>query len=169
MFLRRKSKHARGVGYSYWHLCETVRTARGPRQRIVASLGKLDQAQVSSLKAGWDNLPAGRETVAWAQVAALLTIARFCAQPSELGVADETTALDELLGVDPALVNDARLYRALDQLGRHLGQYPAAAAIIRAEVLRDEQGQAGGLQITSALALLAKMVPPPGIEPGYDV
>ena len=204
MFLRRKTKKARGVDYSYWHLCETVRTARGPRQRVVASLGKLDAAEVAGLRGGWDDLPAllrgevpaprtataefpelgsttsckrptpdatapvppalweqvdvrglrvertrdfgesylglalwhrleldallarllptGRESVAWSQVAALLTVARFCAQRSELGVAEhwyDTTALDELLGVDTALVNDARLYRALDQLGQH--------------------------------------------------
>jgi transposase len=31
----------------------------------------------------------------------------------------DTTALDDLLGVDTNLVNDARLYRALDQLGAH--------------------------------------------------
>jgi hypothetical protein len=198
VFLRRKTKKARGVGYSYWHLCETVRTARGPRQRVVASLGKLDAAEAAGLRGGWDDLPAllrgeepalrasaaelpgfgpaapggnaspppaqweqvdvrglrvertrdfgesylglalwhrlkldellarllpaGREAVGWSQVAALLTIARFCAQRSELGVAEhwyDTTALDDLLGIDPALVNDARLYRALDQLGRH--------------------------------------------------
>ena len=204
MFLRRKTKKARGVGYSYWHLCETVRTARGPRQRVVASLGKLDPAEVAGLRGGWDDLPAllrgevpaprpataelpllgpatsgeratpaaaspvpparweqvdvrglrvertrdfgesylglalwhrlklddllarllpaGRESVAWSQVAALLTVARFCAQRSELGVAEhwyDTTALDDLLGVDTTLVNDARLYRALDQLGLH--------------------------------------------------
>ena len=192
MFLRRKNKQVRGVGYSYWNLCETVRTARGPRQRVVASLGKLDEAQIAGLKGGWDDLPAllrgevparqpvtghlpgfepagappaqweqvdvrglrvertrdfgesylalalwhrlkldellagllpaGREAVAWSQVAALLTIARFFAQRSELAVAEhwyDTTALDDLLGIDTALVNDARLYRALDQLGQH--------------------------------------------------
>jgi transposase len=190
MFLRRKSKSARGVGYSYWHLCETVRTARGPRQRVVASLGKLDEAEQAGWRGGWDDLPAllrgerprlrpttaplpgftadaaprweqadlgalrversrdfgecylvlslwhrlgldellaellpaGRESVGWAHVAALLTVARFCAQRSELGVAEhwyDTTALDDLLGVDTALVNDDRLYRALDHLGRH--------------------------------------------------
>ena len=67
-------------------------------------------------------LPAGRESVAWSQVAALPTVAGFCAQRSELGVAGhwyDTTALDDLLGIDTALVNDARLYRALDQLGQH--------------------------------------------------
>ena len=194
MFLRRKNKKYRGVGYSYWHLCETVRTARGPRQRVVASLGKLDETELAGLRGGWDELPAllrgdapsprattadlpgfapavtaappaqweqadvrglrvertrdfgesylglalwprlkldellarllpaGRESVAWSQVAALLTIARFCAQRSELGVAEhwyDTTALDDLLGVDSGLVNDARLYRALDHLGQH--------------------------------------------------
>jgi transposase len=195
MFLRRKSKKYRGVGYSYWHLCETVRTARGPRQRVVASLGKLDEAEVAGLRSGWDDLPAllrgegperraittvlpslatatapwpapaqweqvdvrglrvertrdfgesylglalwhrlkldellrrllpaGDEAVEWSQVAALLTVARFCGQRSELGVAEhwyDTTALDDLLGVDTALVNDARLYRALDHLGKN--------------------------------------------------
>ena len=203
MFLRRKTKSARGVGYSYWHLCRTVRTARGPRQQVVASLGKLDESEQAALRGGWDDLPgllrgetppprvvtaplpglgspteadsgsssamanpasrwepadlralrversrdfgecylalslwhrlgldallaellpAGREQVGWAHTAALLTVARFCAQRSELGVAEhwyETTALDDLLGVDPASVNDDRLYRALDQLGAH--------------------------------------------------
>ena len=191
MFLRRKDKQVRGVGYSYWSLCETVRTARGPRQRVVASLGKLEEAQLPGLRGGWADLtallrgeeltvpatqpplpgfaptesaqqweqvdvqglrverardfgepylalalwhrlgldrllaellPAGRESVQWAQVAALLTVARFCAQRSELGVAEhwyDTTALDDLLGVDSALVNDARLYRALDHIGAH--------------------------------------------------
>jgi transposase len=60
--------------------------------------------------------------VAWSHVAALLTVARFCAQRSELGVAEhwyDTTALDDLLGVDTRQVNEARLYRALDQLIEH--------------------------------------------------
>ena len=193
MFLRRKNKKYRGVGYSYWHLCETVRTARGPRQRVVASLGKLDEVEVAGLRDGWNDLPAllrgevperravtaalpgvgapaapapaqweqvdvrglrvertrdfgesylglalwhrlkldellrrllpaGDEAVEWSQVAALLTVARFCGQRSELGVAEhwyDTTALDDLLGVDTARVNDARLYRALDHLGQN--------------------------------------------------
>ena len=192
MFLRRKNKTSRGVGYSYWSLCETYRTDRGPRQRVVASLGKLDEAEAAGLSPDWGNLsallsgepvpkpaqtpclpglapavtpaprweqvdvrgvrvertrdfgevylglalwrrlkldellltllPAGREAVEWARVAALLTIARFCAQRSELGIAEhwyETTALDDLLGVAPERVNDDRLYRALDELGEH--------------------------------------------------
>jgi hypothetical protein len=58
MFVRRKSKPVRGVGYSYWHLCRTVRTARGPRQQVVASLGKLDERELTGLRSGWDDLPA---------------------------------------------------------------------------------------------------------------
>jgi hypothetical protein len=58
MFLRRKNKTVRGVGYSYWHLCETVRTARGPRQRVVASLGKLDGSDAANWRDQWDDLPA---------------------------------------------------------------------------------------------------------------
>lgn len=193
MFLRRKTKSVRGVGYSYWHLCRTVRTAKGPRQQVVASLGKLDERELAAMQGGWDDLPAllrgeqpapatrtpplpglglpdappaprleqvdlrslrversrdfgqtylalslwhrldlhrlladllpqGRESVAWAHVAALLTIARFCGQPSELGVAEQwfdTTALDDLLGLDTAQINDDRLYRGLDHLARH--------------------------------------------------
>src|SRR5271155_4187298 len=42
MFLRRNRKRAGGEAYEYWTLCEAVRTERGPRQRIVATLGKLD-------------------------------------------------------------------------------------------------------------------------------
>ena len=164
MFLRRETKSARSVGYSYWHVCWTVRMARGPRQHVVASLGELDQSELTALRGGWGDLPAllrgespparpltaplpglgssgdaadssgsasrwepadlralrversrdfgesylalslwhrlgldvlltgllpaGREHVGWAHTAALLTVARFCAQRSELGVAE---------------------------------------------------------------------------------
>ena len=56
MFLRKKSKSAAGENYEYWNLCETVRTAKGPRQRIVATLGKLDEREVRS--GGWENVEA---------------------------------------------------------------------------------------------------------------
>jgi transposase len=41
MFLRRNTKKKGGVDYDCWTLVESVRTARGPRQRIVATIGKL--------------------------------------------------------------------------------------------------------------------------------
>jgi transposase len=183
MFLRKKRRRRGGEDYTYWSLCEAVRTARGPRQRVVACLGKLDPAEVSG--GGWEGIGAllagrtpearasvrgvpsesgtrweqvdvsrvqvertrdfgevylalalwrrlkldalltsllgsGRESVDWATVASVLVAARFCAQRSELSLAEhwyETTALEDLLGVPPALINDDRLYRALDVLG----------------------------------------------------
>jgi len=41
MYLRRHNKKAEGEHYEYWSLVESVRTARGPRQKIVAAIGKL--------------------------------------------------------------------------------------------------------------------------------
>ena len=41
MFLRRNKKKKGGVDYECWTLVESVRTTRGPRQRIVATIGKL--------------------------------------------------------------------------------------------------------------------------------
>ena len=156
MFLRKNRKSANGEVYEYWTLCETVRTELGPRQRVVATLGKLTE---QDLAAGWEDIEAllegrkpaprqillekakdtpnppsgtqwemadlanlsvervrefgsvylalalwrrlglhellselmdcGRETVAWAEVAALLTAGNFYGQASELGVAEE--------------------------------------------------------------------------------
>ena len=41
MFLRRHHRKKNGETYHYWTLVESVRTSRGPRQRTVATLGKL--------------------------------------------------------------------------------------------------------------------------------
>lgn len=41
MFLRRNRKNKNKETYEYWTLVESVRTSRGPRQRIVATIGKL--------------------------------------------------------------------------------------------------------------------------------
>lgn len=186
MFLRRNRKRAAGEAYEYWTLCEAVRTERGPRQRIVATLGKLepgaqeqaDWGDLDALLEGrraarqlsleqnaaecsapqWERvnvrgvrvertrefgevylglalwrrlglhrllgelIEAGRETVPWPQAISVLAVARFCAQRSELGIAEgwyERTALEDLLGIDPGAINDDRLYRALDVLGAH--------------------------------------------------
>ena len=189
MFLRKNRKSANGEVYEYWTLCETVRTELGPRQRVVATLGKLTE---QDLAAGWEDIEAllegrkaaprqlllekgkdaanhpssaqwemadlaslsvervrefgsvylalalwrrlglnellselmdsGRETVPWAEVAAVLRVGKFCGQASELGVAEDwyvRTALEDLSGIAPELINDDRLYRGLDQLGKH--------------------------------------------------
>lgn len=64
-------------------------------------------------------LPAGRELVGWDEVACILTTARFCAQASELSVAERwygASALPDLLGVVEERINEQRLYRGLDAL-----------------------------------------------------
>lgn len=193
MFLRRHRKVVDDVSYDYWTLCESHRTASGPRQRVVATLGKLDSAEVAE-DAGWEGLGAllegrarekrvrqaelgespataatqpaaqwevanvaamrvervrdfgevwlglalwhrlglgklidslvepGKEEVSWANIASVLTVGRFCAQRSELGIAehwDERTALEDITGVPLSKINDDRLYRGLDVLGEH--------------------------------------------------
>lgn len=67
-------------------------------------------------------LPAGREEVPWASVAAILTLARFCEPASELHIEHtwyRRTALEDLLGVAVPQVNTDRLYAGLDQLLAH--------------------------------------------------
>jgi hypothetical protein len=55
MFLRKNRKKSNGEVYEYWTLCETVRTELGPRQRVVATLGKLSE---EDLAAGWEDIEA---------------------------------------------------------------------------------------------------------------
>ena len=183
MFLRPHTRKKNGTVYEYWTLEESVRTKNGPRQRTVATLGKLpgldeearigwehirdvlegrlvqgdlfrrepeppvwarvdtSRARVERLRrfgevylglALWRRLkldaffdeamPEGREAIGWATMACILALARFCAPSSELQIAEfwyAKTALDDLLGVAPELVNEDRLYRALDALLPH--------------------------------------------------
>lgn len=189
MYLRRHRRTVDDTTYEYWTLVESRRTASGPRQHTVATLGKLPGLD-EKVHAGWDSLddllegrtptkqleltgqsqpaaplwrevnvrgvrvervrefgevylalslwrrlglhtflnelmPPGREEVPWERIACLLTVARFCAQPSELGVAErwyQRTALEDLLGVSWAKINDDRLYRGLDALHEHKEQ-----------------------------------------------
>ena len=55
MFLRRNRRRKAGATHEYWTLVESVRTARGPRQRVVATLGKLPGMD-SDERAGWDQI-----------------------------------------------------------------------------------------------------------------
>jgi len=55
MFLRRNTKRKGGVDYECWTLVESVRTARGPRQRIVATIGKLPGLDREE-RVGWDEI-----------------------------------------------------------------------------------------------------------------
>src|SRR5579864_4620797 len=67
-------------------------------------------------------MPPGREAIPWAQMAAVLVIARLTEPASELHIAEDwyrKSALEDLLGLPSERVNDDRLYRALDQLLPH--------------------------------------------------
>lgn len=60
--------------------------------------------------------------VPWSRVAALVAINRLCAPGSELAIEQRwfpQTALDDLLEIDAAKINDTRLYRCLDRLLPH--------------------------------------------------
>jgi len=55
MYLRRNKRTKGGETYEYWSLVESVRSARGPRQRTVATIGKLpglDQEE----RIGWEEI-----------------------------------------------------------------------------------------------------------------
>ena len=182
MFLRRCRQSSGGRSYRYWKLIESVRTARGPRQRVVAYLGDLDEShrtglrdaarsvlgeavddspllfcdgtpaprcveidtahvrveKVRSFGGAWLSLqlidklelrtfligkmPPGREEIGWDVMSLVLVILRLLEPSSELRIAEhlfERTALDALLGIDAAKINDDRLYRALDKLIPH--------------------------------------------------
>lgn len=55
MYLRRHGKKVDGDEYGYWSLVESVRTARGPRQRIVATIGKLPGLDKEE-RIGWEDI-----------------------------------------------------------------------------------------------------------------
>jgi hypothetical protein len=55
MYLRRNGKKVNGEEYDYWSLVESVRTARGPRQRIVATIGKLPGLDKEE-RIGWEEI-----------------------------------------------------------------------------------------------------------------
>ncbi len=52
MFLRRYERRKNGKRHTYWALVESIRTARGSRQRIVAYLGELKKKE----RNGWAQL-----------------------------------------------------------------------------------------------------------------
>jgi hypothetical protein len=61
-------------------------------------------------------MPEGNESVAWSTMAAVLVIARLCEPSSELHIAEDwyrKTALDDILDLPVARVNDDRLYRVV--------------------------------------------------------
>ena len=69
-------------------------------------------------------LPRGRQGTQWAELAAVLVIARLCEQSSELHLAEDwfrRTALEDIVGIPCHALYDEQLYRALDRLLPHKG------------------------------------------------
>jgi transposase len=187
MFLRKFSVNKHGTHHEYWALMESVRTERGPRNRVVSYLGNVDEAardevqqaaeghpstqgslfeenreqwvEVNVRKVGverprrfgdiWlalelvkklgldelldrlmpegtdlaEDAPVGRPPkIAWARLAEVLIVSRFCEPSSELHIAESfyrKSALADLVGVPDDDVYDNRLYRTLDKLLEH--------------------------------------------------
>ena len=67
-------------------------------------------------------LPRGRQGTQWADLAAVLVIARLCEPSSELHIAEDwfrRTALEDIAGIPCHTLYDEQLYRALDKLLPH--------------------------------------------------
>lgn len=67
-------------------------------------------------------MPKGREKVPWAEIAAILVLARFCEPSSELHIAEDwyqRSALIDILHVPAKRVHHTRLYQGLDALLPH--------------------------------------------------
>ena len=188
MFLRKFSVTKNGRHHEYWALMESVRTERGPRNRVVSYLGDVDEAareevqqaaeghppsvqgslfeqrpaqwvEVNVRKVGverprrfgdvWlalelikklglddlldrllpegtdlaEDVPVGRPPkIAWARLAEVLIVSRFCEPSSELHIAESfyrKSALADLVGIPDDDVYANRLYRTLDKLLEH--------------------------------------------------
>jgi len=55
MYLRRRTRKKGGVEYESWALVESIRTAKGPRQRTVATVGKLPGMDKEE-RVGWEEI-----------------------------------------------------------------------------------------------------------------
>ena len=55
MYLRRNRKKKKGIDYDCWTIVESIRTVRGPRQRVVATIGKLPGLDREE-RIGWDEI-----------------------------------------------------------------------------------------------------------------
>lgn len=61
MFIRPCYRRKNGKRHAYWALMESYRTERGPRQRVVAYLGQLDEPQRLGVKAAAEGKPGPRQ------------------------------------------------------------------------------------------------------------
>jgi transposase len=61
MFLRPCYRQKNGKRHAYWALCESYRTERGPRQRVVAYVGQLDEQRRLGVQEAAEGKPDGRQ------------------------------------------------------------------------------------------------------------
>ena len=61
MFIRPCYRKKNGKRHAYWALMESYRTERGPRQRIVAYLGQLDESHRLGVKNAAEGNPEARQ------------------------------------------------------------------------------------------------------------
>lgn len=98
MFLRRQRKTVDSVHYDYWTLCESVRTEKGPRQRIVANLGKLTPTEAAGSRASWNAFASLLEGKSCAQSARQLELGEnFTDHDSDAG--EEQWEMANLRGI----------------------------------------------------------------------
>jgi len=125
MFLRRNRREVNGESYEYWTLVESYRTERGPRQRVVASLGKLDGLDQEE-RHGWEEL----EWLLEGQRAPRQL--KLGSDQQTLGVSGPLWAEVDLSGVRVERVRDfGEVYLALS-LWRRLGLDELLAGLIEA-------------------------------------
>ena len=67
MFIRPYFRTINGKRRAYWALVESYRTERGPRQRVVAHLGKLDEAGRLGIKQAADDKPTSAQKKLFAE------------------------------------------------------------------------------------------------------
>jgi len=108
MFIRPCYRNKDGKRHAYWALVESYRTERGPRQRVVAYLGKLDEAGRLGIKQAAEEKPSSSQKklfpepeAEWVEVDASAVRVENCRQFGGPWLALElikTLRLDEFLG-----------------------------------------------------------------------
>ena len=122
-------------------------------------------------------LPPGREAIPWATMAAVLVLARLCEPASDLHLAEawyRQTALEDLLGVPVALVNDDRCYRALElfQVDYDLLLYDVTSTYFEGQAAANPLAQRGysrDHRPDCKQVCLALVVTRAGLPLGYEV
>ena len=61
MYIRKVNIKKDGKQHTYWALVESYRTARGPRQRVIAHLGEMDASRRLGIKQAAEGYPAFQE------------------------------------------------------------------------------------------------------------